>query len=196
MSAHHETEPGATAGATAPDLAARCAAIEVLIVDVDGVLTDGVIALDDRGVETKHFHVRDGSGVHLWRQAGKRVAILSGRSAPLVDRRAAELGIAPVVQGAAQKGGPFARLLEELSVEPRQVCYVGDDLADLPPLRSAGLAACPADAAPEAKAAAHLVTATPGGRGALREVVETILKAQGHWQGLIDRYDRPAIAPP
>ena len=191
-SAHHETEPGATA----PDLAARCAGIEVLIVDVDGVLTDGVIAIDDRGVETKHFHVRDGSGISLWRQAGKRIAILSGRFAPLVDRRAAELGIAPVIQGAPRKGEPFARLLRELSVEPRQVCFVGDDLADLPALRSAGLAACPADAAPEAKAAAHLVTTAPGGRGAVREVVETILKAQGRWQDLIDRHDRPAVGPP
>jgi 3-deoxy-D-manno-octulosonate 8-phosphate phosphatase (KDO 8-P phosphatase) len=192
MSAQHEIEPGATA----PDLAARCAPIEVLIVDVDGVLTDGVIALDDRGVETKHFHVRDGSAIHLWRKAGKRVAILSGRSAPLVDRRAAELGIAPVIQGAPEKGEPFARLLRHFAVEPRQVCFVGDDVADLPPLRSAGLAACPADAAPEAKAAAHLVTAAPGGRGAVREVVEAILKAQGRWAGLIDHYDRPAIAPP
>src|SRR3954454_19610369 len=90
-----------------PDLAARCGPIELLVVDVDGVLTDGVIAIDDHGVETKHFHVRDGSGLTLWRRAGKRAAILSGRFAAAVDRRAAELGIAPVIQGAASKAGPF-----------------------------------------------------------------------------------------
>jgi 3-deoxy-D-manno-octulosonate 8-phosphate phosphatase (KDO 8-P phosphatase) len=194
MSAHHDADHARSAPEA--DLAARCAGIEVLIVDVDGVLTDGVIAIDDRGVETKHFHVRDGSGVALWRRAGKRIAILSGRFAPLVDRRAAELGISPVIQGVSSKAEPFVRLLRVLSVEPRQVCYVGDDLADLPALRSAGLAACPADAAPEVKAAAQLITTAPGGRGALREVVEVILKAQNHWQDLINHHDRPAVAPP
>src|SRR5215469_5402211 len=94
-----------------PDLAVRCGPIELLLVDVDGVLTNGVIALDDNGLETKHFHVRDGSAVSLWRKAGKRAAILSGRWAPAVDRRAAELGIAPVIQGAADKGAPFRALI-------------------------------------------------------------------------------------
>src|SRR3954454_19567704 len=131
------------------DLPALCGPIELLVVDVDGVLTDGVIAIDDRGVETKHFHVRDGSAISLWRKAGKRVAILSGRFAPLVDRRAAELGIAPVIQGAPEKGPPFRALLGELNLEARRACYVGDDLPDLPVLLAAGLAACPADAAEE-----------------------------------------------
>src|SRR5437588_7450456 len=93
------------------ELAARCEPIELLLVDVDGVLTDGVIAVDDHGVETKHFHVRDGSAIALWRRAGKRAAILSGRSAAAVEHRAAELGIAPVIQGAAEKGGPFRALI-------------------------------------------------------------------------------------
>src|SRR3954470_25078597 len=96
------------------DLAGRCAPIELLLVDVDGVLTDGVIAIDDRGIETKHFHVHDGSALSLWRKAGKRAAILSGRWAPLVDLRAAELGIAPVIQGAARKGEPFRTLLVQM----------------------------------------------------------------------------------
>src|SRR6202023_1529165 len=119
---------------TPADLAARCAAIELLVVDVDGVMTDGVIALDDRGVETKHFHVRDGSALNLWKKAGKRAAILSGRRSAAVDRRAAELGITPeaVIQGAADKGAPFRALIAALGVDARQVCYVGDDLADLP----------------------------------------------------------------
>src|SRR5919112_318140 len=106
------------------DLAARCEPIELLIVDVDGVLTDGVIAIDDRGVETKHFHVRDGSALSLWRKAGKRAAILSGRWAPAVDRRAAELGIAPVIQGVSDKAGAFRDLIAELGVEARPVCFV------------------------------------------------------------------------
>jgi 3-deoxy-D-manno-octulosonate 8-phosphate phosphatase (KDO 8-P phosphatase) len=178
--------------ASPPDLAARCGPVELLLVDVDGVLTDGVIAIDDHGVETKHFHVRDGSGLNLWRKAGKRAAILSGRWAPLVDRRAAELGIAPVIQGVPHKGEPFRALIKELGLDASQVCYVGDDLADLPVLGAVGLAACPADAAPEVIETAHLVTDAAGGRGAVREVVEVILKYQGVWDGLIARYRIPA----
>jgi 3-deoxy-D-manno-octulosonate 8-phosphate phosphatase (KDO 8-P phosphatase) len=174
------------------DLAARCGPVELLLVDVDGVLTDGVIAVDDHGVETKHFHVRDGSAFDLWRKAGKRAAILSGRWAPAVNRRAAELGIAPVIQGASQKGAPFRQLITELGLDAAQVCYVGDDLADLPVLRAVGLAACPADAAPEVRQAAHLVAQANGGRGAIREVVEVILKHQGVWDGLVARYRVPA----
>src|SRR5437660_9694231 len=120
------------------ELAARCGPIELLLVDVDGVLTDGVIAIDDRGVETKHFHVRDGSALAIWRKLGRPAAILSGRKAEAVDRRAAELGIAPVIQGASDKREPFRGLIRDLGLEPRQVCYVGDDLADLPVLLVAG----------------------------------------------------------
>ena len=174
------------------DFDARCGPVELLLVDVDGVLTDGVIAIDDRGVETKHFHVRDGSALALWRKLGRRTAILSGRWAPLVDRRAAELGIAPVIQGTPEKGAPFRNLLQELGLDARQVCYVGDDLADLPVLRAVGLAACPADAAAEVRRAVHLVADAPGGRGAVREVVEAILRSQGQWDGLVARYDAPA----
>ena len=174
------------------DLADRCASIELLLVDVDGVLTDGVIAIDDKGVETKHFHVRDGSAFHLWKKAGKTAAILSGRWAPLVDRRAAELGIAPVIQGARQKGGPFRAMLRDLGLDPRQVCYVGDDLADLPVLNAVGLAACPADAAPEVRESVQFVSTLPGGRGAIREIVEVILKHQGTWDEIVDRYRIPA----
>lgn len=186
-------EPTTTAVA---DLAARCGPIELLLVDVDGVLTDGVIALDDRGVETKHFHVRDGSAVTLWRKAGKRAAILSGRWAPAVDRRAAELGIAPVIQGASDKAAPFRTLLADLGLDARQVCYVGDDLADLPVLAAVGLAACPADADDEVRRAAHVVTRAPGGRGAVREVVELLLKNQGHWERLLAAYRAPARGGP
>jgi 3-deoxy-D-manno-octulosonate 8-phosphate phosphatase (KDO 8-P phosphatase) len=167
------------------ELAERCEPIELMIVDVDGVLTDGVIAVDDRGVETKHFHVRDGFGLSVWHRAGKRSAILSGRRSEAVDRRAAELKIAHVLQGFAEKAAPFRALIAELGLEPRQVCFVGDDLPDLPVLQSVGLAACPADAAQEVRDAAHLVTRNPGGRGAVREVIEVVLKLQGRWDGLV-----------
>jgi 3-deoxy-D-manno-octulosonate 8-phosphate phosphatase (KDO 8-P phosphatase) len=174
------------------ELTERCAAISLLLVDVDGVLTDGVIAIDDRGVETKHFHVRDGSALALWRGLGRPSAILSGRRAEAVEHRARELGIAPVIQGVADKGEPFRGLLRDLGIEARNVCYVGDDLADLPVLLAAGLAACPSDAAVEVREAAHLVLDAPGGRGAVREVVEVILKHQGLWDGLVARRRIPA----
>jgi 3-deoxy-D-manno-octulosonate 8-phosphate phosphatase (KDO 8-P phosphatase) len=174
--------------ATPTDLAARCAPIELILMDVDGVLTDGVIALDDRGVETKHFFVRDGSAIALWRRAGKRAAILSGRSAPVVERRACELGIAPVLQGRSDKRGPFQEILQDLQLGADAVCFVGDDLPDLPVLRKVGLAACPADAVPEVRTACHFVAASPGGRGAVRDVVELILKGQGAWEGLVAHY--------
>jgi 3-deoxy-D-manno-octulosonate 8-phosphate phosphatase (KDO 8-P phosphatase) len=167
------------------DLAARCQPIELLVTDVDGVLTDGVIALDDNGVETKHFYVRDGMAFTLWRRAGKKAAILSGRNTRAVERRAAELKIAHVLQGHEQKTEPLRTLIDGLGLSPDQVCFVGDDLADLPVLRSVGLAACPSDATAEVKDTAHLVTIASGGRGAVREVVEVILKFQGRWNELL-----------
>ena len=172
---------------TDAELADRCNKLELLLVDVDGVLTDGTIAIDDHGVETKHFHVRDGSAIVAWRSLGRRVAILSGRRARAVDHRAADLGIAPVIQGASDKGPPFRAMLAELGLVAEQVCYVGDDLADLPVLGVVGLAACPSDAAPEVIAAVHLVAAERGGRGAVRGIVETILKVRGEWDGVVAR---------
>jgi 3-deoxy-D-manno-octulosonate 8-phosphate phosphatase (KDO 8-P phosphatase) len=166
-------------------LAARCAPIELLIADVDGVLTDGTIAIDDAGTEIKHFHVRDGLGFALWHRAGKQSAILSGRRAAAVERRAAELAIGHVLQGHDAKAGPFRDLVARLGLEPRQVCYIGDDLPDLPVLGDVGLAACPVDAVVEVRAAVHLVASTPGGRGAVREVIEVILKSQGEWDRLV-----------
>ncbi len=117
--------------------------------DVDGVLTDGAIVIDDRGVESKHFHVRDGLAFALWHRAGKQSAILSGRRAEVVDRRAAELKIAHVLQGLVRKVSRCGSCWANWAWMPRQVCFVGDDLADMPALQVAGLAACPADAVDE-----------------------------------------------
>jgi 3-deoxy-D-manno-octulosonate 8-phosphate phosphatase (KDO 8-P phosphatase) len=170
------------------DLPDRCRKIELLVLDVDGVLTDGAIVVDDRGVESKHFHVKDGGGIALWRRSGKMVAIISGRTAPCVDVRAAELGIARVIQGSTDKKASILGLLEEFGLEAGQVCSMGDDLADLPMLGLSGLAACPSDAAPEVVEAAQIVSDFPGGRGAVREVIEILLKNQGAWDGLVEGY--------
>jgi 3-deoxy-D-manno-octulosonate 8-phosphate phosphatase (KDO 8-P phosphatase) len=168
-------------------LAERCTAVELLIVDVDGVLTDGGIIYADDGVELKQFHVRDGSGLKLWALAGKRAAILTGRSSPIVEVRAAELDIAAVLQGVREKLPAYRKLLADTRLAPAQVCCIGDDVPDLPLLRNCGLAVAVADACPEVRADAHYVTRAPGGRGAVREVVELILGCQGHWQKIVER---------
>src|SRR5262245_57928413 len=159
------------------ELAERCRSIELLVTDVDGVMTDGRIILDDRGIETKNFHVRDGLAFSLWHKAGKLSAILSGRRAAAVDLRATSLKITHVFQGYEQKEAQLRILFEQLGLLPHQVCYVGDDLPDLPALSIVGLAACPGDAVAEVKDAAHLITHANGGNGAIREIVELVLKA-------------------
>jgi 3-deoxy-D-manno-octulosonate 8-phosphate phosphatase (KDO 8-P phosphatase) len=159
----------------------RCAGVQLLVLDVDGVLTDGAIVYGTGGLEVKAFHVRDGSGLKLWHQAGKRTAVITGRRSPVVDVRAAELGVGLVLQGAGDKLAALAQVLEWAGVPPSVTCYVGDDLPDLPPLRACGLAAAVADACAEVRAAAQYVTRARGGRGAVREVIELILRCQGAW---------------
>ena len=169
-------------------LAQRCAAIEVLVLDVDGVLTDGSIIYSDNGVEWKVFHVRDGSGLKLWHKAGKRSAVISGRSSRVVDVRAEELGISLVLQGVIDKAPAYQRVLRESNVRPEQVCFVGDDIPDLSILSNCGLAVAVADACSEARAAAQYVTRARGGRGAVRETVELILRSQDRWQGVVESF--------
>lgn len=169
-------------------LAERCAAIELLVVDVDGVLTDGGIIYSDQGVEWKEFHVRDGFALKAWQRAGKRAAVLSGRASKVVEVRAAELGLSPVVLGASEKLPGYRRILEEIGVRPEQVCYVGDDLPDLPVLLSCGLPITVADACPEVRAVAAHVTRARGGGGAIREVVELILHGQGLWPRVVESF--------
>lgn len=170
------------------EIAARAAGIELLLLDVDGVLTDGSVLYADDGTELKRFHVRDGSGLKLWRAAGKRAAIVSGRKSVAVDRRAAELGIAPVLQGCDDKLAGLATVLAHTGIAPERVCAIGDDLPDVPLFRACGLALSVADACAEARAAAHYVTAAPGGRGAVREAIEWLLRAAGRWDELTARY--------
>ena len=171
-----------------PEFAARAAKIELLLLDVDGVLTDGGLIYSDSGEELKQFHVRDGSGLKLWHLAGKRSAILSGRKSLVVERRAAELGIAPVLQGVPDKLPAFGVILTETGLCAEQVCAIGDDLPDLPVLKRAGLAIATADACAEVRQAADYITGVRGGRGAVRDAIEWLLKSRGSWDQLISRY--------
>ena len=172
------------------DLSARIAAVRLLVLDVDGVLTDGSIVYSDSGEELKRFHVRDGSGLKLWQHAGMHAAVLSGRSSPAVSRRAAELGITVVLQGRSDKLAALGEILEMTGCTAAQACAIGDDLQDLPLLNAVGVAVAVADACPEVRTMADTTLATPGGRGAVRELVEWLLKHQGRWADLIAR-DRP-----
>lgn len=160
----------------------------MLVLDVDGVLTDGRIVYTDQGEELKAFHVRDGSGLKLWTSRGKRAAIITGRRSPIVERRAAELGIGPVVQGADNKKAAFVEMVRAAGLEMDQVSAIGDDLPDLPLLRRCGLAITVADGCPEAKEDADYVTEARGGCGAVREAIEWILRAQGVWEEIVARY--------
>jgi YrbI family 3-deoxy-D-manno-octulosonate 8-phosphate phosphatase len=170
------------------DVASRCLGIELLLSDVDGVLTDGKIYLDNQGVEAKAFHVRDGLGVKLWQKAGYRLGILSQRSSQSMKVRAAELGIEIIRQGIPDKVAAMKQVLAELKLSRQQVCYLGDDLPDLPVVRAVGLGVAVADACPELRAAAHYTTIAPGGAGALRETIELVLKAQCRWEDVIQTY--------
>src|SRR5580765_7083216 len=153
-----------------PTLAERCGPIELIVLDVDGVLTDGQIILAGPDLEVKAFHVRDGSGLALWRNAGKRTAIISGRDSPAVARRAAELKIGVVLQGVSDKAAALQSVLATTGLKAEQAAAIGDDVPDLPMLRAVGLAIAVADACPEVRDMAHFVTQMPGGRGAVREV--------------------------
>jgi 3-deoxy-D-manno-octulosonate 8-phosphate phosphatase (KDO 8-P phosphatase) len=164
---------------------ARLRRVSFLVLDVDGVLTDGRIYLDGAGREVKVFHVHDGAGIAYFRKAGGRVALLSGRSSEIVLARARELGIEDCIQGCLAKVDPYEALLEKHGLSDENVCYVGDDLTDLPLLRRAGFAVAPSNARAEARRAAAYVTRAPGGAGAVREVVEMLLRSRGRWRAIV-----------
>lgn len=163
-------------------------AIELLVLDVDGVLTDGRIMYTDTGAEIKAFHVRDGAAIKCWQDSGKQVAILSGRHSQAVERRARELGITRIVQGAGQKWPAIQRILMETGIGLDHVCVVGDDLPDLPLIERAGLGIAVADACAEVRAAAAYVTHVPGGHGAVREAIEWLMSQQGTWAAAVARF--------
>lgn len=166
-------------GAFDPLLLQRAAGIRLLALDVDGVLTDGQLYYDSNGNEMKAFNVRDGLGMRLLALNGIELALITARQSRMVEARAENLGIKRVYQGRLNKLEAFHDILAETGLDPDQVCYAGDDWLDLPVLRRAGLAVTVADGDPVVREEAHWVTSRPGGHGAVREICDLILAAQG-----------------
>ncbi len=166
----------------------RAKKIKLLILDVDGVLTDGRLFFDDQGREYKCFHARDGHGIKLLRQTGVEVAVISGRKSNSVALRMQSLGIAYVYQGHEEKLSVFAGLLEQLSVKAGQVAFVGDDLLDLPIMTRVGLPIAVQDAHFTVKDYACWCTRSAGGQGAVREVCDLLMQAQGNLDAVIQSY--------
>lgn len=159
--------------------------IRLILSDVDGVLTDGSIVLDNAGIETKSFFVRDGLGIKLWQRCGFTFGLVTARNSQIVKLRAAELKIEIVRQGSNEKLLSAREIFAQVGVTPEEVCYIGDDLQDLPVLWEVGLPVAVADASREVRDAAKWITEARGGRGAVREVIERLLKAKGSWEHCI-----------
>jgi 3-deoxy-D-manno-octulosonate 8-phosphate phosphatase (KDO 8-P phosphatase) len=174
----------------------RAARIKLLILDVDGVLTDGCLLFDDNGRETKAFHAHDGHGIRLVQRGGIEVALLTGRSSQVVAYRADDLGIQLVVQGSNDKLADYEEILSRRRLADGEVAYVGDDLVDIPVLRRVGLAVAVANATAQVRACCHMITATGGGRGAVRSVCDFLLQAQGKWDEVTAPYVGDASASP
>jgi 3-deoxy-D-manno-octulosonate 8-phosphate phosphatase (KDO 8-P phosphatase) len=163
------------------EVAARARKIRLLVMDVDGVLTDGRMVLSDRGEELKMFHTHDGIGLALAHRAGLATAMVTGETSPIAKTRGEKLGVGAVVLGARRKGDVVDALLAERGMPAEALAYIGDDLLDLPALQRAGLAVAVADAVADVRAVAHVVTKAAGGHGAVRECVELLLRARGTW---------------
>ncbi len=170
------------------DIDARARRIKLLLMDCDGVLTDGRLWLMADGDEQKSFHARDGQGISLFHRAGLKTGIISGRTSSAVERRAQELKMSYVRQYAKDKIKALDEILAEAGVTANECAYIGDDVADIPVMQRVALAVAVADAVPETKQAAHYVTKLNGGHGAVREVTDLILKAQGKWDEAMKRF--------
>jgi len=162
--------------------------IELLVLDVDGVLTDGRITLTGEGDEIKSFHVRDGAGMKYWKRAGGKLALITGRGCPAVTRRAKELDVDVVRMHAKDKLPVLREILEDMGVGPEAVAVMGDDLTDIPLMRHCGFPVAVADAVEEVRQRASYVTEACGGCGAVRELIERILKGSGRWDAIMARY--------
>ena len=172
----------------ADDLIARIKPLKLMAFDVDGVLTDGKLYYTDDGVETKTFHALDGQGMNMLRDAGLKLAIITSRRSPLVERRARDLGVHFCYQGVQAKRDALDEVISELKIKPEQAGYMGDDLFDLGAMARAGFAASVPSAPDAVRGRAHYVTGRAGGDGAVREVCELILSTQGLLDGLIEGY--------
>ena len=162
--------------------------LKLLILDVDGVLTDGRLFFDDKGKEYKCFHARDGHGIKLLRQTGVEVAVISGRKSNSVALRMKSLGVEYVYQGHENKIAAFNEIIQSLSIQPEQVAHVGDDLLDLPIMKRVGLSIAVNDANDPVKEYADWCTKTPGGQGAVREICDFIMRSQGTFDGILKGY--------
>lgn len=176
-------------------LSLRIRTVRLLMLDVDGVLTDGKIIINDQGFESKHFDVRDGHGLKVLMRYGVGVALITGRRSSVVEHRARDLGIDEVYQGVWNKVEVFEKILLKLNLSPEQTAFVGDDIVDIPVMRRVGFAAAVRDASEDTKKIAHYVTKKRGGRGAVREVCELILKAQDNWQDVTRTYQMDELVP-
>jgi 3-deoxy-D-manno-octulosonate 8-phosphate phosphatase (KDO 8-P phosphatase) len=162
--------------------------VQLVLFDVDGVLTDGKILLHADGTESKQFDIKDGTAIVWAQRSGLRVGVLSARTSASTAQRAAQLGITLVHQGVSSKLDTFEHILDDLALTQEQVAYMGDDLLDLPVLMRAGLAAAPADAVEDVRARVHWVSTARGGDGAARDFIEVILRAQDKWTALVASY--------
>jgi len=162
--------------------------IKLIIMDVDGVLTDGRIILDDNGVEYKFFDVKDGHIFHIVRDFGIRIALVSGRYSKVTEVRASQLGVDDLYQDQHVKIDAFNALKDKYGLPNENIAYIGDDLIDIPPMILSGFSACPKDAHEEVKKVSDYVSDFCGGRGAVRDIVEEIMKRQGLWERVLEKY--------
>jgi 3-deoxy-D-manno-octulosonate 8-phosphate phosphatase (KDO 8-P phosphatase) len=169
-------------------LQAKAARVRLLLFDVDGVLTDGIVLMHADGSESKGFHIRDGAAIVWAQRAGLTIGLLSARSSGATAQRAAQLAIRTVAQGVASKLSAYEQIVREAGVADEAVAYMGDDLLDIPVLLRAGLSAAPADAAAEVRARVDWISSAGGGRGAARELIELILRAQERWDDVVQQY--------
>jgi len=162
--------------------------ISHLILDVDGVLTDGILYFDANGSEMKGFNVQDGHGMKLWMRAGNSIAIITGRKSSVVSHRCSDLGIEYVYQDAKNKILALNEYMSTNNVNPVEIAYIGDELVDIPVFKEVGLAVAVANAVPEAIESSDLITEKSGGKGAVRETIEFLLKKKGQWETVTNRY--------
>ena len=190
MPARDKTPPGDAAadGARSGSLDERLRRVRLLLFDVDGVLTDGIVLMHADGSESKSFHVKDGAAIVWAQRAGLTVGLLSSRRSKATSQRAAQLAVRIVRQGAASKGETFDEVLRDAGMKEEHTAYMGDDLLDLPVLQRAAVSAAPADAAAEVREAVDWVSSVPGGRGAVREFIELVLRAQDRWDQVVAQY--------
>ena len=165
---------------------ARAKRVRLVLLDVDGVLTDGKVLLHPDGTESKHFDIKDGTGIVLAQRAGLGVGFLSARTSAPTAQRAAQLGVTLVRQGVASKLDTYGEIADELMLDDEQIAYMGDDVVDLPVLMRVGLSAAPSNAVEEVRTRVHWVSSSSGGDGAARELIELILRAQGKWDHLLE----------